>query len=120
MEEALRDKRRRAGRLGGLQTYLRHGRRHFVDAGRKGGLNHPRALTYERDILPLELQYSKKQKRGKEKLIKLVAGNNVPLSVLNKLWRQKMRERQVIAEREENNRIDKASTRETGIVGAAT
>lgn len=33
----LSDKRRMAGRLGGLQTYLRYGEEHMREIGRRGG-----------------------------------------------------------------------------------
>lgn len=41
-----------AGRLGGLQTSLRHGHDHYVEIGHKGGLlgGRPRRLTYSQIV----------------------------------------------------------------------
>lgn len=63
----LSEKRRRAGRIGGIQTFLRHGREHYVKAGRRGG--RPRLPT----LAELEAQQNE---RGEKELTE--RGNRLP------------------------------------------
>jgi len=70
--------KREAGRLGGMQTYARHGREHMRQMGLKGG--RPRSKT----LSELQAAAAKKDKEVKE-----ASGKTDSLSELLRLWRIK-------------------------------
>jgi hypothetical protein len=71
-----------AGRLGGLQTYLRHGREHMAAMGRQGG--RPRAMTF--DELKKQPEFLKAEEEARRRMDTPGAQTN-SLVKLKRLWR---------------------------------
>jgi len=74
-----------AGRLGGLQTYLRHGRSEMARRGRMGG--RPRAKTYS-ELFPAPAANNEEKEAG------IISTLNLDLSLkeLRELWKIKREE----------------------------
>ncbi len=58
-------KKQEAGRMGGLATWRRHGKEHYVAMGKKGG--RPRALTLEDILRQKQSQEAARDKENKTK-----------------------------------------------------
>jgi len=74
-----------AGRLGGLQTYLRHGRSEMARRGRMGG--RPRSKTYS-ELFPAAAANNEEKEAG------IISTLNLDLSLkeLRELWKIKREE----------------------------
>jgi len=81
VDAKIQDKRRRAGRLGGIQTYLRHGRGHYVSMGKKGG--RPRLPGYA-ELLEMGKNKNERRQSTEYKPTEL---KRLSLCALRKLWR---------------------------------
>ena len=76
-------KRSDAGRIGGLQTILRHGREHLVAAGRLGG--RPRAVMLQpKDVTEIDGEPENKGMGGMD-----APRSTLSLAALRKLYRQR-------------------------------
>ncbi|MBA7582042.1 hypothetical protein ES708_23962 [subsurface metagenome] len=75
--------RRDYGRLGGIQTYLRHGREYMAEIGRRGGL--ARRLPTIAEL---------RQQQALEAIVQIEGGHRLPnrLGELKELYKQKREE----------------------------
>ena len=87
LTETLQDKRRRAGRMGGMVTYFRYGSEGMAERGRLGG--RPRSITIDdiRQSQSLNATESKNEGGGMD--TPRIQTNS--LVVLKRLWRDRQR-----------------------------